>query len=59
MSIKGQIIAKKFCAAVKIVAKQSTTSSHDLDSGADFNLVTVRRFINSFQESSLTFDLNL
>jgi len=32
MSIKGQIVAKKFCAAVKIAAKQSTTGCLDDDS---------------------------
>ena len=32
MSIKGQIVAKKFCAAVKIVAQQSTTGCRDADS---------------------------
>jgi len=29
---RGQIVAKKFCAAVKIVAKQSTTGCHGVDS---------------------------
>ena len=36
MSIKGQIVAKKFCAGVKIVAKQSTMGCHDLDCGTEF-----------------------
>ena len=36
ISIRGQIVAKKLCAAVKTVAKQSTTGCHDVDSGADF-----------------------
>ena len=31
-SIRDQIVAKKFYAAVKIVAKQSTTGCHDVDS---------------------------
>ena len=34
--IIGQIVAKKLCAGVKIVAMQSTTGCHDLDSGAEF-----------------------
>ena len=41
------------------MAKQSTAGCHDLDSGAEFFVATVRRFINSLQESSLTFDLDL
>ena len=28
---RGQIVAKKICAAVKIVATQSTTGCHDVD----------------------------
>jgi len=36
ISIRGQMVAKKFCAAVKIVAEQSTTGCHDVDSGAEF-----------------------
>jgi len=30
ISIRDQIVAKRFCAAVKIVAKQSTTGCHDV-----------------------------
>ena len=31
ISIRVQTVAKKFCAAVKIVAKQSTTGCHGVD----------------------------
>ena len=32
ISTRGQIVAQKFCAAVKIVAKQSTAGCHDAES---------------------------
>ena len=60
ISIRGQIVAEKLWAGVKIVASRSWQSLQRvvtfLTPAQNF-LTTMRRFINSLQVSSLTFDL--
>ena len=57
ISIRGQIVAKKLGAGIKIVAKQSTTGCHNLDSGAEFFGHDAAFYQNSVQVSSLTFHI--
>ena len=54
ISIRGQIVAKKFCTAVKIVATQLATGCHDVDSIAQSSAETPCRHPASRGPSTVT-----